>query len=195
MVQENELKQLQDLARQWETGDALAGNKFIERIQPLVRYQIRNLSYGRFASRVDTNDLGQIVLQKISEVAARKGLCRNITEFFYAWLQRFVKNIVTREIRNHCAQKRDWRRQSEFDESTCNRFRDQRESLSLKHEIEEILCNLTPEDRELARHLACGSSQTEIAASLNVHPRTVRRRISELRKPFANVDLVLGLTK
>lgn len=190
MIRANELKQLRTLACQWESGDAEAGNSFIERIQPLVRYHIRNLSYERFASRVDTNDLGQIVLQKISEVTARGNLSENVTEFFHPWLQRFVKHTVTREIRNHCAQKRDWRRQSQFEESTCNQFKDQRKSVDLKLEIEEIISKLTPEERELARQLACGNSQTEIAAALNVHPRTVRRRITELRKPFGNVSLV-----
>ena len=185
MVRNNELNQLQELARQWESGNAEAGNEFIERIQPLVRYHIRKLSYERFASRVDTNDLAQIVLQKIAEVAGRGDLARNVAQVFYAWLQRFVKNTVTREIRNHCAQKRDWRRQSQFDEATTFRFKDPRESMELKLMVEEVIDNLSPEERELARQLACGNSQAEIAAALNVHPRTIRRRIAALRKPFS----------
>ena len=150
MNRENELEQLRSLADQWEAGDSEAGNAFVERIQPLVRYNIRDLSYERFASRVDTNDLGQIVLQKIAEVANRKDLSRNVTEFFFPWLQRFVKHTVTREIRNHCAQKRDWRRQSQFDESTSNTFKVQRKALELKLVIEEILSKLSPQERELS---------------------------------------------
>lgn len=193
MIRENELTQLRKLACQWESGDAKAGNTFIERIQPLVRYYIHKLSYERFASRVDTNDLGQIVLQKISEVANRGDLSTSVTEVFYPWLQRFVKHIVTREIRNHCAQKRDWRRQSQFEESTSNQFKDQRESLELKLEIEEIISKLTPQGRELARQLANGNTQAEIASALNVHVRTVRRRITDLRKPFENAGLAPSL--
>lgn len=190
MIRENKFEQLNALATLWETGDTDAGNAFIEQIQPLVRYHIRKLSYERFASRVDASDLGQIVLQKISEVAGRKKLSKNVNQFFHLWLQRFTKHIVTREIRNHCAQKRDWRRQSQFEESTSHQFKDERKAQELKLEIEEIFERLTPEERELARQLASGNSQAEIAESMNVHVRTVRRRIASLRKPFANVGSV-----
>ena len=71
MIQNSDLTQLHALASKWEVGDKEAGNLFIERVQSLVRYHIRKLSYDRFASRVDGNDLTQIVLQKIAEVAGR----------------------------------------------------------------------------------------------------------------------------
>lgn len=189
MAQNNELNQLQELARQWEAGNAEAGNAFVDRVQPLVRYHIRTLGYQRFASRVDVNDLAQIVLQKIAEVAIRSALSSKVTQVFYAWLTRFVKNTVSREIRNHCAQKRDWRRQSRFDEATTNHFKDQRKRVDLKLMVKEVIDKLSTEERELAYQLAYGSSQSEIAATMNVHPRTVRRRIASLRKPFSTCAL------
>ena len=185
MTRDNELKQLRGLALQWEAGIADAGNSFVERVEPLIRHHIRNLSYDRFASRVDRHDLTQIVLQKIAEVAGKNKLAQHVNQSFYAWLRSFVKNTVTREIRNHCAQKRDWRRQTQFEESTTRQFKDQRKSADLKLTVEEIIARLSPEERDLAYQLASGNSQAEIAASMNVHPRTVRRRITELRKPFS----------
>ena len=185
MTRDNELKQLQELARKWEAGSKDAGNSFIERIEPLIRHHVRNLNYDRFASRVDRHDLTQIVLQKIAEVADKNKLARQVNQSFYAWLRGFAKNTVTREIRNHCAQKRDWRRQTQFDETISIQIKDLRKSADLKLTVDEIIAKLTPEERDLAYQLASGNSQAEIAASLNVHPRTVRRRITELRKPFA----------
>ena len=192
MARNKDLNQLQELAGQWEAKNAEAGNEFIEQIQSLVRHQVRNLSFERFASRVDTNDLTQIVLQRIAEVANRGDLSKNVTQAFFAWLKQFVKNTVTREIRNHCAQKRDWRRQSQFDETISLRFRDQRPASDLKLVVEEVIGGLSPEERELAYQLACGNSQAEIAAKMNVHPRTVRRRIVALRKPFSTFAATAG---
>ena len=189
MTKDNELNQLQELARQWEAGSKDAGNSFVERIEPLTRHHVRNLNYDRFASRVDRHDLNQIILQKIAEVAGKNKLASQVNQSFYAWLRGFVKNTVTREIRNHCAQKRDWRRQIQFDESTTSQFKDQRKSAELKLTVEEIIARLTPEERDLAYQLASGNSQAEIAAAMNVHPRTVRRRITELRKPFSKCGL------
>lgn len=185
MVRSNELNQLHKLARRWESGDNEAGNAFIEQIQPLVQFHIRKLDYQRFASRVDQSDLSQIVLERILDVAKRCQLSKRVTNIFYSWLRGFVKNTVTREIRNHCAQKRDWRRQSQFDEAMCDRFKDVRESVDTKLMVDEILDSLTTEERELALQLASGSPQAVIAEALNVHPRTIRRRIAALRVPFS----------
>ena len=193
MTRYNELKQLQELARQWEAGSTDAGNSFIERIEPLIRHHVRNLNYDRFASRVDRHDLTQIVLQKIAEVADKNKLACQVNQSFYAWLRGFAKNTVTREIRNHCAQKRDWRRQTQFDETISIQIKNLRKSTDLKLTVDEIIAKLTPEERDLAYQLASGNSQAEIAASLNVHPRTVRRRITELRKPFAKCGFEPGV--
>ena len=185
MTRANELNQLKELAVQWELGSKEAGNSFIERIEPLIRHHVRKLSYDRFESRVDRHDLVQIVLQKIAEVAGKGKLANQVSESFYAWLRGFVKNTVMREIRNHCAQKRDWRRQTQFDEAISIQIQDHRKAMDLKLTVEEIFATLKPEEQELAYQLANGDSQAEIAAALNVHPRTVRRRITALRKPFS----------
>ena len=185
MVRNCEIQQFQELAQQWEGGSAKAGNAFIEQIQPLVHFHIRKLDYRRFASRVDQSDLSQIVLERISDVAKRSHLSQRVTNIFYAWLRGFVTNVVTREIRNHCAQKRDWRRQAQFDEAKTRRSYDPRPATELKLMVDEIFESLTAEERRLTQLLANGDSQTEIATELNVHPRTVRRRIAALRVPFS----------
>jgi len=183
MVRSNELNQLQKLVGRWESGDKEAGNTFIERIEPLVRHHVQRLGYGRFESRVGCDDLTQIILLNIAQAAKSKKL--STTKNLLAWLRRVVKYTVNSEIRDHCAQKRDWRRQSQFDESTTDRCRDSRQVDAMKLMVDEILQSLSVEERELALQLANGNSQTEIATSLKVHPRTIRRRITALRVPFS----------
>ncbi|MEM7561120.1 MAG: ECF-type sigma factor, partial [Planctomycetota bacterium] len=51
--------------------------------------------------------------------------------------------------------------------------------------IEDICSKLTPVQQTLLEHLLAGRSQDEIATLTGVHPRSLRRRIRELRERLA----------
>ena len=185
MVRDIEIEQLQNLASKWETGDRNAGNQFVKRTMPLIKHCIKNMQYQRFQSRVDTEDLTQIVLEKLIGIASRNRLASQVTHAFYAWLQKFVTFTVLKEIRNHCAKKRDWRRQTNLETALTKPARSFQRESELKLVVKEVLESLGPKDKQLVECLVCENSQTEIAEILNIHPRTVRRRIAALRQPFS----------
>lgn len=183
MVQDSQVARLQSVAQNWEDGDAAAAELFVNEIRPTVKTIVYGLNYRRFMARVDTDDLVQIVCLQLTRVASRKQLAKVVNQVFFGWLKKFVTYTVMREIRNQCAQKRDWNRELALTHANDRSFNPSYQ-LDQKLMIDEALDRLDSQQKSLVQLLVMGANQSEIAREFAVNPRTVRRRIASLRKLF-----------
>ncbi len=110
----DELTPIEDLIRRARAGDAEALACLVERYREFVRLLVRARCGGRLRARVDSSDLVQETLLRVSQnVAQFQGACE---EEWRAWLARIAEHEVIHQYRHHLgAAKRDATREQRLE--------------------------------------------------------------------------------
>ncbi|MEZ6089942.1 MAG: sigma-70 family RNA polymerase sigma factor [Pirellulaceae bacterium] len=178
------------LLRSWKNGDERAAevlfNRYAIRLVALVASRLNQ----RYRSQVDPEEVVQSAMGSFFDAAKHSRIQVSQSVSLWRLLATFARRKLSRSIERHSASKRggDHKRVSldlaatqtdivTVDEADAAEF------------VNHLKSDLPPDQFAVVEGLLAGLSQREIADSLGIDERTVRRRISKVREMLrGNVD-------
>jgi RNA polymerase sigma factor (sigma-70 family) len=178
----------QSLLHQWRAGDQKAAREIVERyVDRLLDLARRRLSQ-RLARRVDPEDIVQSVFRTFFGRARAGQFHVEDPDDLCKLLMRITLHKTLRQAAFHRAAKRDLNQEAGSGPDDTDHLRDvlDREPTPeaanmFVDELEQMLNQLRPEDRQVIDMRLQGYSNVEIAEKLGISDRKIRRLLERLR--------------
>ena len=171
------------LLRQWKTGNESAAEVLFDRYSMRLVALVASRLNRRYQSKIDPSEIVQSALGSFFEAAKHSRI--QVSENVSLWrlLATFARRKMARVIERLAASKRGGdREQIAFDDidppSKSHEIADGETDEFLKHLREQLSDDLYA----VVEQTLCQQTQTEIAESLGVDERTVRRRLNRIRE-------------
>lgn len=185
-----------DLVRRWKDGDREAGGELYERYcAQLASLAHRHLNE-KFHSRMDTADLLQTAFRSILIALKRQSLEFEEDGRFWKWMLSVALNKIYKKIKAERAQIRTpHREESPPPDISYEQFVGDRLSrgpgvvdvVVFAEMLELLHGRLEGRQREVFTQRVAGRQVQEIADSLGVNEKTIRRDLIEIRRVAAGV--------
>ena len=183
-----------DLIRWSRDGDEDAASilysRYVERLTRLANRHIND----KYAARMNADDVVQSIFRTVWRVTRdRKGDMEFTDDTgFWKWLVTIGLNKIYKKIAEANAAKRSVDREVPetavgFSRSVCERSPTPGHVAEVADLFESILRGLEPLEQEILQYRLAGFSQTEIADELDVDPRTIRRRMYNIRETASTI--------
>lgn len=175
------------LLRAWRKGDERAADVLFDRYAIRLVALVASRLNRRFQSQVDPGEVVQSAMGSFFDAARQSRI--QVSESVSLWrlLATFARRKLARSIERHSASKRGGDR----DRVTLDHIAAQTSSLQ-DADADEFVSNLKaelPRDQlSVVEGVLAGLTQREIAESLGIDERTVRRRLSRVRELLAPRD-------
>lgn len=173
------------LLRAWRAGEERAAQVLVERYSlRLVALVARQLN-ARFRRTIDPEDVVQSAFGSFFKAAGRKSI--HVSEGISAWwlLATFAKRKMIRAIEHHATLKRAQGLGAvsiDDDDLLAQDFKSTPTESAALGLIESLQDELPGELFEVIEALVAGQTQSEMASSLGISERTVRRRLVMIRE-------------
>lgn len=178
------------LLRQWKTGNEHAAEVFFDRYAIRMVALVASRLNRRYRSTIDPDEVVQSAMGSFFEAARHSRIEVSGSVSLWRLLATFARRKMARSIERHSATKRG----GEFERISL----DEAESPVVSHdgfaeedEAGELLRLLKMELSEdlvsIVEGLLVGQTQRELASSLGIDERTVRRRTVRIREQLADV--------
>ncbi|WP_153556982.1 protein kinase domain-containing protein [Roseimaritima sediminicola] len=174
------------LLRRWKDGDegaaAILYDRYAIRLVALVASRLNR----RFRAEIDPGDVVQSALGSFFDAARHSRIRASQSVSLWRLLATFARRKLARSIERHAAAKRGGDRDRV---SLGQLTADSQPSAIADGDAEELedrlKQELAPDQFAVVQGLLAGQAQREIAASLGIDERTVRRRLSRIRELLA----------
>jgi RNA polymerase sigma-70 factor (ECF subfamily) len=179
----------QSLFRRWRAGDEDAARQIHERyVDQLLALAKRRISQ-RLARRVDAEDILQSVFRTFFNRARQGQFHVEDPDDLCKLLVRITLHKTLRQVAFHSAAKRDMKHEEGSGHETerdrllevMDREPSPEEASTFLDELESILEQQRPQDREIIDLRMQGFSNVEIAEKLGISDRKIRRLMERLR--------------
>nr|WP_286178421.1 ECF-type sigma factor [Rhodopirellula sp. JC639] len=184
------------MLRQWKSGDEQAADVLFSRYAFRLVALVASRLNRRYRSQIDPDAVMQSALGSFFDAARHSRIQVSHSVLLWRLLATFARRKLARSIERHSASKRGGERtRVPLDQAV-----DQAEIFSADDsDADELLDQLRaelPTDQILVvEALLAGLTQQEIAKSLGIDERTVRRRISRVRETLSPVLDVVDVDK
>lgn len=174
-----------ELLNRWRAGEQDAAQIILDRYALRLAALVAGRIGQRYRSSIDAEDLTQSALGSFFAAVDQSRFKWDANLALWKVLATFARRKLARAIERESALKRggEAKRTTLEHASGYKTLEEYQHSSEAQNElIEDICSNLTPAQQTLLEHLLAGRSQDEIATVTGVHPRSLRRRIRELRE-------------
>jgi RNA polymerase sigma factor (sigma-70 family) len=183
------------LLRQWKSGDEQAAEVLFDRYAIRLVALVASRLNRRYRSQIDPDAVMQSAMGSFFNAARHSRIQVSRSVSLWRLLATFARRKLARSIERHSASKRGGERtRVPLDEvfnqppSASSRFSSFAANDSDADELlDQLRAELPADQFSVVEALLAGLTQQEIAKSLGIDERTVRRRISRVRKLFSPV--------
>ena len=176
------------LSEAWYQGDQQAGAKLFHICAGAVEQVIKKHLNKRYRARVDAEDVSQSVFLDMFYALRKEPIEFKSNESFACWIRRFAQNKAIKRITYENAGKRNPNRESESEYEPARLDPTPVEKLIVDEQLSEAMSGLDKAEKTIVRMLGQGYSQTEIAESMNLSTRTIRRKMPAIRNAFRDLQ-------
>lgn len=176
------------LLEAWRQGDEEAARQFYERYLGQLMSLVQRHIAQRFSSRFDADDVVQSVMRTVFRKAHQGNLLPSDSDELWRLLSVIALNKVRNRVRKESRQKNDASRDV-VDVELLNRLSDplEQDAVETADLIESIAETLAPPVRDTLNKLLEGQDPDDIATSLGVTTRSVRRYREEIIRRLETV--------
>jgi RNA polymerase sigma-70 factor (ECF subfamily) len=172
-----------EFIRRIRAGDDQAARELVQLYEPVIRREVRlRLRDQRLASRFDWTDICQSVMASFFVRAAAGQFDLEQPDELLRLLVVMTRHKLTRQVRRHSADRRDYRRLEAHDPAYLQRrsaaVPSPSRMVAVRELLEEFRRRLTEEERLLADLRGQGCEWAEIAAKLGGTAEACRKQLA-----------------
>ncbi len=168
-----------ELVERATQGDQEAAESLLDGYSEFIAREVRTQRrFESLKSLVDVEDIAQSVWRCFFGSLKQGALvfrdCRDLA----AYLATVTRNRIDSQLRKHLADKRDVRRtvNSHDFETAADSHSNPSYSISTMEFLQQVMRQMTPEERMVATRRASGSTWEELAAEMGTTPEALRKR-------------------
>ena len=174
-----------ELLNRWKAGEQDSADIILDRYALRLAALVAGRIGQRYRSSIDAEDLTQSALGSFFAAVDQSRFKWDANLTLWKVLATFARRKLSRAIERESAIKRGGEaRRTTLDHASDHKALEEYQHSSEAQDelIEDICSKLTPAQQALLEHLLAGRPQDEIATITGLHPRSLRRRIRELRE-------------
>lgn len=176
------------LLRQWKNGDEKAAEIIFDRYAFRIVALVASRLNRRYRSQIDPDEVMQSAMGSFFDAARRSRIQVSNSVSVWRLLATFARRKLARSIERHSASKRGGdRTRIPLDQAAGQAAIMPADDSNADEFLQYLKADLSADQFSVVEGLLAGQTQREIAKSLSVDERTVRRRISQVRKLLAPV--------
>lgn len=184
------------LLRTWKNGDERAADVLFDRYAIRLVALVASRLNRRYRSQIDPTEVVQSAMGSFFDAARHSRIQVSQSVSLWRLLATFARRKLARSIERHSASKRG----SDRNRVSLDQASSSPQILTIADDdadefVTQLKTELPPDQFSVVEGLLAGHTQREIAESLGIDERTVRRRLSKVREllaPTANAAKVVA---